>query len=91
MVKLIVKLLALAHLLALRDAKRQAAKQVKYREAKAQEAQDLRLKRFALEKRAQELHAQACDASARAALGCNDINEAERKSRTLAQQLSSFH
>ena len=90
MVKLILKLLALAHLLAERDAKRQAAKQKKYREAKAQEAQDLRLKRFALEKRAQELHAQACDASARAALGCNVINEAERKSRTLSIQLSSF-
>ena len=90
MFKIIRTLLLLSHLIASREAKKQVAKQKKYRADAAARATKLRRKADAALAKADALRSQVATANAQSALGCNKINEAERNARYLAASLENF-
>lgn len=90
MFKIIRTLLLLSHLIAERESKKQAAKQVKFRKDQAALADKLRIEADAALAKADALRSQVATANAKSALGCNKINEAERNARYLAASLSNF-
>ena len=87
MFKFIRTLLALAHLIALREEKKQAEKQKQFRIKAARLNIKLRKEAEAAHARGNALHSQAADAGAAAAMGSNAINEAERTAATLRSSL----
>lgn len=78
MFKLIRTLLALAHLISKREELRQQERQRKFKRAAAERYKELREQESRARAKADALGSRAAYANAAAAIGCNEINEAER-------------
>lgn len=90
MFKIIRTLLLLSHLIAVREAKKQEAKQVKFRKEQAALATKLRREADAALAQADALRSQVATANAKSALGCDKLSAAERNARYLAASLENF-
>lgn len=85
--KLIRAFLSFLLFLAERDARRAAEQQKQFKKQQQARADVLREERDRLRNQADRAAAEAATCAAHAALGCNNINEAERTAATLARQL----
>lgn len=90
MFKIIRTLLVLSHLIAVREAKKQEAKQVKFRKDQAALASKLRKQANDALAKADALRTQVANANAKSALGCDKLSAAERNARYLAASLENF-
>ena len=87
MFKFIRTLLALAHLIALREEKKQAEKQKEFKKQQAAKAKVLEAEAKRAHAKADALDSQAATAKAGSTIGSNAINEAERTAATLRSSL----
>lgn len=87
MFKLVRLMLALAHLMAKREEQRQIEKQKQFKKAAAAKAKVLREQADRAYAKAHALSSKATDRAVSSALGCNDINEAQRVAGTLRSSL----
>lgn len=87
MFKFVKLLLTLAHLFAQREEAKQAEKQKQFKKQQAASAITLREEAKRVQAKLDRLNGDASLANAKAALGCNKINEAERVAASLRSNL----